>query len=215
MKILCVSDTHTQNVKNLPEAEILLYAGDWSSSGRPADLLMFTELLSENKHKYQKMIICAGNHDWMAELDPLHTKEAIELTGAIYLNDTSYDYTDLEGKCWRVHASPVQPEFCNWSFNRKRGAEIRKHWDLIPSDTDILITHGPPYGIGDVVEGRIDNLGCYDLLEAVQRVKPKLHVFGHIHSGHGKYVVGDTIFVNASLLNEQYKQKYQPIVVEL
>lgn len=76
-----------------------------------------------------------------------------------------------------------QPEYCNWAFNLPRGTSCLEKWDAIPEDTDILITHTPPVGHGDLCCTGV-RAGCVDLLSTVQtRVKPKYHVFGHIHEG--------------------------------
>jgi len=113
----------------------------------------------------------------------------------IYLNDTG---TTIEGlKIW---GSPVQPEFFNWAFNRERGEDICKHWDLIPDDTDILITHGPAFGILDrVLEG--EYVGCSDLLKKIKQIKPKIHAFGHIHEAYGQCEEDGTTFINACNVN--------------
>jgi len=110
--------------------------------------------------------------------------------------------------------SPITPWFNNWAFNRERGAEIKLHWDLIPIETDILITHGPPFGIVDetVYSKRT---GCEELLLNVYQVKPRLHVFGHIHKDYGQYTNGDTTFVNASVLDDHYQLVYHPVVINL
>ena len=100
----------------------------------------------------------------------------------------------------------------------ERGAEIRKHWDRIPNDTDILVTHGPPHGILDRNEENAC-CGCQDLLDAVLRIRPKLHVFGHIHPGNGTYRYqdehGETIFVNAAMVNDHLEVVNEPIVIDL
>lgn len=82
----------------------------------------------------------------------------------------------------RIYGSPWQPEYGNWAFNLDRGAPLKAKWDLIPEGVDILITHGPPKGFGG--QTREGDVGCDDLLEAVNRVKPLIHVFGHIHEGY-------------------------------
>jgi len=86
----------------------------------------------------------------------------------------------------KFYGSPWQPRFFDWAFNLDRGEEIKKKWDLIPMDTDVLITHGPPYGILDLThEG--EKVGCEELMKAVLRVQPKIHIFGHIHEAYGEY----------------------------
>lgn len=109
-----------------------------------------------------------------------------------------------------------QPVFFGWGFNLPRGQPLRDVWAKIPSDTEILITHGPPVGFGD--ETRDGNrAGCVDLLNTIQnRVKPKLHIFGHIHEGYG--VTKDTngtLFINASTCTIRYKATNPPIIIDL
>ena len=90
------------------------------------------------------------------------------------------------------------------AFNRNRGTDIKQYWDQIPEDVDILITHGPPEGFGDKTQGG-QNVGCADLLKAVQNIKPKYHVFGHIHEDVGIFKNDHTTFINASVLNLAYQ----------
>jgi len=114
-----------------------------------------------------------------------------------------------------VWGSPWQPEFMNWAYNLPRqGTELKEKWDMIPENTDILITHGPPHGYLDKLPYIPENLGCELLRERVDVVKPKIHVFGHIHYGHGYVTNGDTHFINAAVLNEQYIHEHKPINVE-
>jgi len=123
------------------------------------------------------------------------------------LNDSPFEYEGL--KFW---GSPISPTFFDWSFNRDRGPKIKRHWDMIPNDTDILITHGPPAGILDRNRKNV-NCGCDDLLEALARVNPKLHVFGHIHESYGIHDSSSTKFVNASKGYNPVKNL--PIVVDI
>jgi Icc-related predicted phosphoesterase len=207
MKIVCISDTHTlhKNMK-IPDGDLLIHAGDVSSRGKLEEIIQFNDWLGTLPHRHKVMI--AGNHDFYFESNPLHAKSLI--TNAVYLNDSGIE---IEG--FKIWGSPIQPWFYDWAFNRQRGEDIRKHWELIPTDTDILITHGPPYGILDET-ARGELVGCTDLLEVVQqRVKPRLHVFGHIHEGYGKTTIGETLFVNPSMVNLQYRPVNQAIVVEL
>ena len=114
----------------------------------------------------------------------------------------------------KIWGSPIQPTFYDWAFNRKRGAEINKHWKLIPPDTDILITHGPPFQILDKTTSEC-HVGCDMLLNKINQIKPKLHVFGHIHEGYGMIQKNETIFVNASSVNIRYQLVNAPIVLEI
>ena len=97
-----------------------------------------------------------------------------------------------------------------------RGEELKERWDLIPNDIDILVTHGPPYGYLDTVrwDGHTKHVGCEELLDRVLKLKPKLHVFGHIHGAAGEDSFEGTHFVNASSCDERYKPINPPIVID-
>ena len=130
-------------------------------------------------------------------------------SGIIYLNDSGIE---IEGtKFW---GSPIQPWFHDWAFNRVRGEEIKRHWDLIPMDTDVLITHGPPFGLLDMCANG-ERVGCKDLLETIAKIRPRVHAFGHIHEKYGIARVDKTIFVNACCLNESYVPTHNPIDIEI
>lgn len=208
-KIVCISDTHTLHRRiKIPDGDILICAGDITDRGELTTVVDFNNWLGELPHKYK--IIIAGNHDLTFERNyPTHL-----FTNAIYLQDEEYiTYNDL-----KIYGSPWQPRFYNWAFNLDRGAPIKEKWDRIPSDTDILITHGPPMGILDstIYQGvQNENIGCQDLLNRINQLKLKLHVFGHIHYSYGISHHHGTTFVNASVCNEQYNPINKPIVVEV
>ena len=119
----------------------------------------------------------------------------------------------------KIHGSPWQPNFYDWAFNLPRlGDEIKSKWDMIPDDTDILITHGPPQEIRDFVsnwrQGDM-NVGCELLRYRIDQIKPLLHVFGHIHGAYGGALINETLFINASTCTERYEPSNKPIVVDL
>ena len=110
--------------------------------------------------------------------------------------------------------SPITPYFHNWAFNRYRGADIRRYWEKIPEKVDVLITHGPPYGYGDLcLNGQ--RVGCSDLLEMVEQIQPQYHIFGHIHESKGTYSNEFTTFINASCLDVKYRMVHAPVVLEI
>lgn len=105
--------------------------------------------------------------------------------------------------------------FCRWAFNLPRGKEILDKWNLIPSDTDILITHTPPVGFGDLTVSGI-RAGCVELLSTIQkRIKPRYSVFGHIHEAYGVTSDGKTVFINASTCDINYMPNNLPIVFDI
>ena len=84
---------------------------------------------------------------------------------------------------------------------------------MIPVDTDILITHGPPFGKLDYARYQNVNVGCEELMKRVEEIKPKINVFGHIHEGYGYVFDGNTHYINASVLNERYEYRNKPVNV--
>ncbi len=206
MKLVLISDTHNKHHQlDLPPGDILIHAGDVSSRGSEREVLDFINWFSKLDYKYK--IFIAGNHDWLFEKAPSLAKELIP-NNTIYLNDAG---VEVEGiKIW---GSPVSPWFFDWAFNRQRGAEIQKHWDRIPKDTDILITHGPAYGMLDKTStGAL--VGCQDLLETIQKLKIKLHICGHIHEAYGIEKDEETTYINASVVNLGYDVVNRPVVFE-
>jgi Icc-related predicted phosphoesterase len=137
--------------------------------------------------------------------------------GFHYLNDSG---ATIEGvKFW---GSPVQPEFFGWAFNRRRGDAIQKHWDLIPKDIQVLVTHGPAYGFVDECPNYKmpwvnEKVGCSNLLQTIQKLPNlKAHVCGHIHAAYGyAYSPEDVLHINASICNEQYVPINKPIAFDL
>ena len=208
MKLVLISDTHARHRDfATPPGDVLIFAGDMMTDGyRVGEIADFNSWLGDQPQTHK--IVIAGNHDRLFESNRIESDYL--LTNAVYLEDSPLIIGRV--KFW---GSPAQPEFCNWAFNYRRGSDIDRVWQQIPEDTDVLITHGPPAGILDTVKRGGAHLGCADLKRAVQRVKPKLHVFGHIHGGYGEFHDGTTHFVNASLMDERYRPANQPIVVDL
>jgi Icc-related predicted phosphoesterase len=205
-----LSDTHGWHKKCECEGgDIILHAGDASSRGTRQEMLNFFDWYG--KQKYDHRIFVPGNHDWECEDEPEEMKKACEENGIILLNDSGVTVKGV--KIW---GSAVQPTFCDWAFNRDRGPKIQKHWDLIPKDTEVLITHGPPAGIldmttyasGDPREG----VGCDNLLKTMEKLNVRLHVFGHIHEARGITYKKETTYINAAFLDRMYyPQAKRPI----
>lgn len=120
----------------------------------------------------------------------------------------------------KFFGSAITPFFCNWAWNRYRGSDIKKYWDQIPDDTQILITHGPPEGILDIVYASDmvtvrDRVGCHDLMNRINELKElKMHCFGHIHGSSGEQLFNDVKFINASICDEMYMPSYPVRIFE-
>lgn len=208
MRIVCLSDTHTlQNNFKVPEGDVLIHAGDFCNTGSERDVHKFAKWIDRLPHTHK--VVVAGNHDWFFQKQPELARVYLE-PDVIYLQDSGCEIEGL--KFW---GSPWQPWFMDWAFNLPRnGSKIREKWNLIPIDTNILITHGPPFGILDQVEGG-PHLGCEELALRLPAVRPGLHVFGHIHDSAGALKSEGTLHVNASICDEQYKPIQPAIVVDV
>ncbi|WP_445711663.1 metallophosphatase domain-containing protein [Flavobacterium sp.] len=204
MQFTLISDTHgLHNKLTLQGGDILIHAGDVSVRGTESEVLDFLNWFKKQPYTYK--IFIAGNHDWFFEKESQEYIKSIIPKDVIYLNDSG---VCIEGV--NIWGSPIQPTFFNWAFNRARGKEIDAHWQLIPNNTDILITHGPPFGVLDkIIKGQ--TVGCEMLLDKVREIKPKLHVFGHIHEAYGLHKHEEVTYSNASVLNVKYLCVNQPI----
>ncbi len=212
-RIVCLSDTHNRMPSDrlvVPDGDILVHSGDLTMMGKEKELLQANAWFGSLPHRHK--VFCAGNHDWLFQEDP--EKARALMANAVWLQDQE---VTIEGL--RIYGAAWQPTFFDWAFNLDRGAPIREKWNLIPPGIDVLLTHGPAYGYGDWVQNRWSpngkRVGCEDLLDAIIRTKPALHVSGHIHTGWGEYAGHGTIFVNASTCNEEYLPVNPPIVIDL
>ena len=232
---MCISDTHNRqrepsstykhaDLHDLPDGDVLIHTGDFTNKGTPQEITDFATWISKQS-KYKHCIVIAGNHDiglapsgdlnenksCVPVDDPEAVRKAKEtlMQSCTYLEDSA---VNLYG--YKVYGSPYSPEFGHgWAFNGVRGEHLKSIWDKIPDNTDVLLTHGPPLGVLDVC-WRQDRAGCEDLLRTVVgRVKPKYHVFGHIHKQHGVVSNGETTFVNAATCN--WGDLHPPIIFDL
>ena len=199
MKIDCISDLHGYTPA-LSGGDLLLIAGDLTARDTTEGYEKLIQWLITVPYKHKVLI--AGNHDGLVEAKAVSLSRPED--NIHYLCDSEITIEGLN-----IWGSPYTPTFMSWHFMRNRGPDIKKHWDLIPSGIDILITHGPPYGIFDANLAGV-HVGCQDLLQAVQeRIKPKFHIFGHIHEEAGNMkTIGPTTFVNCSLVDVHYRLRH-------
>lgn len=205
LRIVCLSDTHNLHRHlDVPDGDVLIHAGDFTGRGRVHEVAAFGAFLARLPHRHK--IVVAGNHDFLFERD---RERARELLGDVtYLEDAGTRVADLD-----VWGAPWQPRFRDWAFNVDRGAPIAEKWALVPDEVDVLVTHGPPFGVLDkTFDGRI--VGCEELERTLARVRPKLHVFGHIHESYGTRESSGTLFVNASNCDLSYRIPHPPVVVD-
>ena len=214
MRIVMIADTHGdyENV-SIADGDVFVFAGDisiWDLTG-VSNPRKFNDWIVKLPHKHK--IVIAGNHDkWLFQTDMARKLEL--LYNCIYLENSSVDIDGL-----KFYGSPITPSFNDWFFMADRGENIKKYWDAIPNNTDVLITHGPPMGILDIVPrgGYMfqDHQGCQDLYNRVQILKPKLHIFGHIHENYGMQIDHGIKFVNCSVKDDQYELVNQSFVIDI
>lgn len=219
IRLVIISDTHGKHSQikhalgDIPDGDILIHAGDVSNVGDFWDIERFINWF--NSQPFDDKVFIAGNHDFGFERDryaaTIRVRELQEEGWDIhYLEDSGVEIKGL--KFW---GTPITSPFFNWAFMEESDKRV-EHWNLIEDDTDILITHGPPYKILDFSKYGSEHCGCPYLEAAVKnRIKPLVHTFGHIHGEYGTEEGMDTLFINASTLNERYMVRNKPIVVDV
>lgn len=203
VRLVLMADTHGQHwTIHVPDGDVLIHAGDFTLFNRSRDsVLDFNRWLLKRPHR--RKVIIPGNHEF--KFADLRWRRLIS-AATFLLNEG----TEIDGiKMW---GSPLTPANLG-SFGADDGDDCRRIFSRIPKGTDLVITHGPPLGILDVGSGN-RNQGCTHLLDAIRRVRPALHVFGHIHQSYGKARVGGTVFVNAALAGPGYNLVRQPVVID-
>lgn len=210
-KICAISDLHG-NLPNIPDCELLLIAGDILPFEYQKDFAKnkLTPWLRRLEERKITVVACAGNHDIIFYENP---KEAYDLPW-IYLQDDSREVLG-----YNIYGCPWSEEYGGWPFMAKK-KELDAIYDKIPSNTDILVVHGPPYGYGDGVyeddmDLKIIHVGSRHLLIKVMEINPKLVVFGHIHQGRGQFYYDKTILANVTVVNQAVNFVYEPMLFEI
>jgi Icc-related predicted phosphoesterase len=206
LSLVLLSDTHElQRGLDVPHGDILIHAGDLSMTSRSLSAIEdFNDWLGELPHRVK--IVVPGNHEFFLERD--RSRRSL-LSNATVLINESIEFDGL-----RIWGSPITP-LANSAFGVNSDEDRRRLYAQIPKDTDVLITNGPAYGILDSVPGSGLHSGCRELFDAVMRVKPKLHVFGHAHGAYGVFQTHATTFVNAALFGPHGDLDKTPFVLKM
>lgn len=224
MKLCCIADTHGMHERvKIPESDVLIVAGDVTGyGGQWHEVELFIEWLKRQPAEY--CIFVAGNHDKCLQnpgvlRDSPYRQKLADEYSIFYLQDSEVVINDV-----KFYGSPWTPRFFNWSFMYDRNSEEAELiWQEIPSDTNVLITHGPPHGILDESFYKIEDYpqicGCEVLSERIRRVQPDIHCFGHLHEQYGHltltYCGQDVVnFFNCSTCNLDYKPLNKPFLLE-
>jgi Icc-related predicted phosphoesterase len=206
MKLTFISDTHNKHYGlSEIEGDIIFHSGDLVADHN--SMYSYTTFFKWfSSLRFAHKVFIAGNHDMFFDNKLLNGKDIFEEYGIHYLENSGIEIEGL--KIW---GSPNTPKFFNWFFMKER-EDLVEVWKEIPEDLDVLLTHGPPCGIGDFVKSRrskgLELVGDKALLDAVILKQPKIHSFGHVHEGYGIYSAPQlntkTLFLNSSRLDYRY-----------
>lgn len=203
MRLVAVADTHLYHDELVvPDGDVFVHAGDLCRGGSLAELAVAARWIRGLPHALK--IVVAGNHDWCFVREPAAARRLLG-DAVVYLEDSGHAAHGL-----RFWGTPWQPEFGGWAFNLPRGAALAEKWAQIPVGVDVLISHGPPAGHGDRSWSQ-QRTGCVDLRARVAVVRPRVHLFGHIHECGGAWAEDGTTFVNCTA----WECERAPTVVDL
>ena len=207
MRIVFISDTHGRHRNfDIPDGDVLAHTGDFTNHGWRREIVNFASWVKDQPHKNK--IVIAGNHDFGMQRGPdrrVH-EQLFQRPGVHYLRDSGVKIDGLH--FW---GSPWQPEYFDWAFNLPRkGPELREFWEMIPDQTNVLLTHGPPNGILDStfdISGKPKLVGCEILKRRISELPNlKVHAFGHIHEGYGRTTdIRGREFVNSAVVGRHSK----------
>lgn len=219
MRVVCYSDFHGNLPDEMPEGDLLLYAGDFCPTlshhlGYQRQYVGSDWSTWLQAQPYDDIVGIAGNHDFIAEEDP----EVVRSAPWTYLCDES-----VEVGGFLIHGAPWSARFYDWAFMRD-DVDLAERWAQIPDETNILLVHGPPYGFGDFVfppasirrQEPASHKGSRTLMARIGQLKNlQLVVFGHIHEGAGTGWFRDIQLVNASRLDAHYRPVHEPTVLDI
>lgn len=207
MKIVAISDTHSAHrTVTLPEGDILVHAGDLALALNSSFYQQRFHISDCDKwfgeQNFEKVICVGGNHDFVIE------NKKVEFENCVCLENQHFTYKGV-----KFFGSPNQLHFFG-AYNKSED-KLEEIYSQIDEDTDVIISHGAPYGILDK-PFRGGSTGSKALKNAIDRVKPKLVVFGHIHYSHGTHVEDGVTYFNAALAGKTWDSlDNPPLVFEL
>ena len=209
MRIDCISDLHG-HFPQLDGGDLLIVAGDLTARDEPNERLQFLQWLANQN--YRKIVFIGGNHDNSLVGISIRT---IKNGRTHYLCDSGTEFEGLKiwGSPWTKRFDGENPRCL--AFTCKTEEELAEKFALIPDDTDILVTHSPPFlTLDKTISG--EHVGSFHLTNRINIVKPRLHIFGHIHESYGEYWTETGMgFINASHVNERYEPVNKPVRFEI
>ncbi len=210
MKFVCLSDTHGNHGSvNVPQGDVIIHCGDITHKSNHAEVTDF--LIWFGGLNFSRKILVAGNHDRFIRKRKQEFLDLVATHNIDYLENTA-----IRINGYSIFGSPFTlNNACIGAFTYHGTSEAEQIWRSIPEKVDILVTHAPPRGFRDFSRAENDNAGCQVLREKVLSVKPRYHIFGHIHESYGIESYGDSVFINASLTNGSEEIVNIPVLFEL
>jgi Icc-related predicted phosphoesterase len=202
MNAIFISDTYGQHESILlPQGNIIIHAGNFTKTGTELEAKDFLQWFSQLP--YEHKIFIAGTHDHFFERDPERARQAVP-SNVIYLEDSG---VVIGG--FKIWGSPYNLYNHGSAFSCTE-AEIGAHWDRIPFNVDMVISHSPAYGLLDI-NGSGEHEGCKVLLRRLVRVEPRYVVCGHAVDGHGHEYYDGIHFINAAMGNQEFQLSHKPV----
>ena len=202
ISICIIADTHRQHRElRIPPCDLLIHCGDMCSFQKN-DRETLEDIDAWFAETPAKRVVCiGGNHDFL-----LHHRE-FRFSHAEYLCDRTIVVDGLT-----IHGSPWCPDLSGFAFYLPSD-DLAAKWRDIPSATDILVTHTPPHGILDLPSSGSPHLGCPHLRRELERIRPRVHAFGHVHASRGERHENDTSFYNAAVVSgRDFTLTHHPIL---
>jgi Icc-related predicted phosphoesterase len=205
LRLVCIADTHGHHGSlSVPGGDVLIHAGDFTLGEGIENIREFDRWLGTLPHRHK--ILIAGNHDFVFARTTAFARGLIQ--NAIYLQGES---VQIEGA--KIFGSPYTPRCGAGAFHLSE-EKLEEHWRKMDDDSDIVVTHGPPLGVLDTT-ARARSAGDGTLGARIGKIDPAVHVFGHIHEGHGIVSRGRTTFINAAVLRSMGSLEHGATVIDL
>jgi predicted phosphodiesterase len=204
ISFVACSDSHSMHATLgsdlFSPADVFIHTGDLTQHGTKEELQSAISWLASLPYKHK--VVIAGNHDISLDKDCTYRsamarragsyatpEEADVLIASMREHNITYlspaqPSTQLSvGDCTlSLYGLPFSPLSIGPSAFMRSSSE--NTWAGPQSSFDILLSHSPPRGHLDQ-NRQGDHIGCDHFLSAIERLRPSVAVFGHVHEARG------------------------------